>query len=51
MDRAYGNFEDPANGDVVKDYGVKTADRLRAVRRQYNPEDIFYKGYPKNPKP
>jgi hypothetical protein len=47
MEKAYGNFEDPAKMDVAKYYGVETAGRLRAVKKQYDPKDAFYKGYPK----
>jgi hypothetical protein len=47
MEKAYGNFEDPAKMDADRYYGVDTAGRLRAVKKQYDPKDAFYKGYPK----
>jgi hypothetical protein len=47
IEKAYGHFEDPTKMNVAKYYGVETAGRLRVVRKQYDPEDAFYKGYPK----
>ena len=47
IDWSYGHFEDPARIDIVKSYGAEGARRLRKVKGQYDPWNVFYKGYPR----
>lgn len=45
LDKAYGNFSSP-DMDNEKVYGAETLERLRVVKRNYDPDNAFLKGYP-----
>lgn len=46
LDSAYMNFSPPEECDTELFYGKGTTERLKALKRKYDGENIFFKAYP-----
>lgn len=45
--KGYGNFTLDADMDTVRFFGQEATGRLQAVKRKYDPENFFFRGYPR----
>ncbi|KAI5458821.1 hypothetical protein BGZ63DRAFT_407204 [Mariannaea sp. PMI_226] len=46
LDRAYMNFSPPEEHDTALFYGTEATERLRALKKKYDGENLFLKAYP-----
>ena len=46
MDSAYMNFSPPDECDTLLFYGKETTERLKIMKKKYDPQNVFFKAYP-----